>query len=166
MAEDGFWAEQFRKGAPEAVAKAWISSGGNQNAILHHVGRMSIDKIVGKTRGSWKRNSIAQAVIEDMKLVPQIIKELQDSKSFITGPILSGLAIKDQITKTDIQAKMWLDTSPDHVIFYGPYSESLDTYLVYEVGKVISNSEWFKNNIKSIRSAGSKILTVKKVMTS
>lgn len=164
MAGDGYWAEQFRKGSAEAVAIAWVSSGGNQNGILHYMSKMGVDKIVSKTQGSWKRETLAKAVIEDMKLVPKIIRDLQTNSSFMMSPILSGLSVKDQISKNDIQAKMWLDKSPDHVIFYGPYSEMLETFLMVEVGKVISNSEWFKKNIKSIRSAANKINAVKKVM--
>jgi hypothetical protein len=164
MAEDGYWAKQFRDGAPEAVAKSWLSSGNHQNRVLHHIGQIGIDRLVEKTQGSWKRENLAKAVIEDMKLVPEIIRDIQSSSNFVMGPILSGLSVKDQISKNDIQAKMWLDKSPDHVIFYGPYSETLETFLISEVGKVISNSEWFKKNIKSIRSAAAKINAVKKVM--
>jgi hypothetical protein len=164
MAENGYWAKQFRDGAPEAIAVAWVSSGSRQNQILHHIGQMGVDRLVEKTQGSWKRETIAKAVIEDMKLVPEIIRNLQGNSSFMMSPILSGLSVKDQISKNDIQAKMWLDKSPDHVIFYGPYSETLETFLMIEVGKVISNSEWFKKNIKSIRSAATKISAVKKVM--
>lgn len=164
MAGDGYWAEQFRKGAPEAVVKAWVSSGSNQNRILHYASTMGVDKIVNKAKGSWKRESLALAVINDMKLVSTIIRDLQGSKNFMMSPILSGLFVKDQIRKTDIQAKMWLDKDQEHVIFYGPYSENLENFLVIEVGKILVESDWFKMNSKSIRSAASKINAVKKVM--
>lgn len=164
MAEDGFWAEQFRRGAPEAVAKAWVGSGANVNAVLVHASRMSQHKLISKTGGSWKKDEIASAVISDMKLVPKIIKQIQREKSLMSGPILAGLEIDHQIDKTDAGAKKWLDEDPDHVIFYGPYSSNLEVFLVREISKVLVESDWYKKNISSIRKEANKYNAVNQVM--
>lgn len=164
MAEDGYWAAQFRQGSPEAVAMAYLGQGYIQNDILTYCAKVGPEKLASMMGGEWNRDKLGRVVVDGMRMVAKAIDSTQSPRNIMSGPVFAGLNVQSKMKKTDPGASKYIDENPNHVIFYGPYSRSLEDFLVLYVGKFLVESDWYKQNIKIIRREASKLNTVKKVM--
>lgn len=149
MAEKGYWADQFRKGAAEAIAFEWAKRLDTIERVTGFLESIEPSALMEKTGGKYGGKDIGAVIVSELKLVQMAIEELEGCSFPLANEMLSGL---------------WIE--PNKKLGVEKWSFGLANHMSEIIGDKFVNSEWWKKRAKEVRREAVKFNVVKTVTKS